>query len=100
MAKLSDFHGAVSKCFCTNSDPNQPMDCKACFCRGWVAACLACNGSGQTRVPVAGTNTGDMASTCSKCGGTGTFPANAPAVAPATLHIPESTHEEEALQTA
>lgn len=86
MASLKDFHGAIERCFCTN--PAEPMDCKNCLCRGYVAKCLACDGKGQTRVPVAGTNTGDMASTCNSCGGCGTFPANAPVVT------------EEALQTA
>jgi DnaJ-class molecular chaperone len=54
------------------------MDCKACFSRGFVATCKACEGNGQITIPVAGTNSGDMKSTCDKCGGTGTFPANKP----------------------
>lgn len=89
MPDLKSFHGAVTKCYCTNPDPQQPMDCKNCMCRGYVAECLGCNGKGQISVPVAGAQSGNMNSTCHLCGGTGHFPANAPAPV-----------EEEALQTA
>jgi hypothetical protein len=83
MTRLSDFKGAIKKCHCTNSDPQQPMDCKHCLCRGYLAQCLGCQGQGQIRVPVAGAHSGDMASTCHLCGGSGTFPSNAPVPEPA-----------------
>lgn len=54
------------------------MPCERCKCRGYVAQCLACLGKGQTEVPVAG-GSGLMKSTCSTCGGGGTFPINKPA---------------------
>lgn len=73
MPRLSDFHGTVAKCHCTNHDPEQPMDCHHCFSRGYVAECKACGGKGQTSVPVAGAQSGEMKSTCDKCGGTGHF---------------------------
>lgn len=75
--KLSDYRGKVSKCHCTNSDPETPMPCNACFCRGYTAECLACKGSGQNIVPVAG-GSGEMKSTCSVCGGKGKFGVNKP----------------------
>lgn len=78
--RLLDFHGKITKCSCTNSDPKQPMDCRNCQCRGYVAECLGCGGKGQITVPVAGAQSGDMKSTCSLCGGIGHFPSNAPAV--------------------
>jgi len=74
--KLTDFHGVVSRCHCTN--PDVPMGCKNCFSRGFVAVCLACSGTGQTTVPVAGAAAGDMKSTCDKCGGSGTFSVRKP----------------------
>lgn len=74
---LRTFHGTIKKCeTCTN--PAQPMDCKRCFCRGYLSVCLNCSGTGQTTTKVAGTDMGNMRSTCDKCGGTGTFPANKP----------------------
>lgn len=78
MPDLKSFHGKITRCFCTN--PADPMDCKNCMCRGYVAECLACGGKGQIRVPVAGAQSGDMSSTCHLCSGTGHFPSNAPAV--------------------
>jgi hypothetical protein len=81
MAELTikDYHGAVSKCAaCSNADPETPMHCPQCFCRGYVAECLACKGAGQTIVPVAG-GSGEMKSTCSVCGGKGKFGVNKPA---------------------
>jgi hypothetical protein len=80
MAELTikDFHGAVTKCgACSNADPETPMPCPICFCRGYVAQCLACKGEGQTIVPVAG-GSGEMKSTCSVCGGKGRFGVNKP----------------------
>jgi hypothetical protein len=83
MTKLSDFKGEITPCHCTNKDPRQPMDCKHCLCRGYLAQCLACNGKGQITVPVAGAQSGDMRSTCHLCGGSGSFPSNAPVAQPA-----------------
>ena len=74
---ISDYKGKVSKCFCTNADPATPMPCERCFCRGYVAECLACLGKGQTDVPVAG-GSGMMKHTCLMCGGKGTFSINKP----------------------
>jgi hypothetical protein len=77
--KLSDYHGAVSRCDrCTNWDPTQPMSCSKCFCRGYVAACLACEGKGQVEEPVAGAAKGTMKSTCNTCGGKRSFPVPKP----------------------
>lgn len=78
MTNLKSFHGEISPCFCTNKD-GDPMDCNNCRCRGYVAKCLACDGKGQTSVPVAGAQSGNMAATCNLCGGIGHFPSNAPA---------------------
>jgi len=79
MAELTikDYHGAVKKCHCSNSDPETPMTCNVCFCRGYTAECLACKGKGQTVVPVAG-GSGEMLSTCSACGGKGFYGVNKP----------------------
>lgn len=74
---LKDFHGVVSKCYCTN--PELSMSCKNCFSRGFVAVCLQCSGTGQIKVPVAGAASGDMRSTCDKCGGIGHFGVSKPA---------------------
>jgi hypothetical protein len=74
---LKDFHGVVSKCHCTN--PALSMSCKNCFSRGFVAVCLQCSGTGQIKVPVAGAASGDMRSTCDKCGGIGHFGVPKPA---------------------
>lgn len=74
---LKDFHGIVSKCHCTN--PATPMNCKTCFARGFTAICLQCSGKGQVTVPVAGAATGEMKSTCDKCGGMGAFGVPKPA---------------------
>ena len=77
--KIQDFHGAVSKCGeCTNADPTQPMPCNRCFCRGFVAQCIGCNGTGQRKEPVAGSTGGDMAVTCAPCAGKGVFGVNKP----------------------
>jgi hypothetical protein len=67
--KIQDYHGAVSQCFCTNHDPAKPMPCQRCFCRGYVAECLACQGTGQIEEGVAGAAAGTMRSTCKICGG-------------------------------
>lgn len=77
--KISDYWGKVSKCHCTNSDPNTPMSCARCFCRGYVAECLACQGTGQIEEPVAGAMKGTMKSTCGVCGGKKVFAINKPA---------------------
>jgi hypothetical protein len=76
--KISDYHGKISQCFCTNSDPDKPMSCPRCFCRGFVAECLACQGTGQIEEPVAGAMKGTMKSTCGICGGKKVFAVNKP----------------------
>jgi DnaJ-class molecular chaperone len=76
--KISDFHGKVSTCFCTNHLQNQPMGCDRCYCRGYVAECLGCNGTGQKTESVAGGN-GVMQTTCPACGGKKVFGVNKPA---------------------
>lgn len=74
---LRQFHGVVKKCeTCTN--PDLPMDCRRCFCRGYLAVCLNCSGTGQITSDVAGSASGTMRSTCDKCGGTGFFSARKP----------------------
>lgn len=75
---LKDFHGKISKCFCTNSDPSTPMACQRCFARGYVAECLSCQGTGQVEEPVAGAGKGTMRSTCGVCGGKKVFGVNKP----------------------
>ena len=78
--KISDFHGAVSKCpQCTNDNPETPMSCARCFCRGFLAQCLRCLGKKQIEEPVAGAAKGTMKSTCEICGGKGEFATNKPA---------------------
>lgn len=77
--KIQDYYGKISKCFCTNSDPKTPMACARCFSRGFVAECLACQGTGQVEEPVAGAGKGTMKSTCSVCGGKKCFAVNKPA---------------------
>lgn len=84
--KMQDYYGAVSRCDrCTNWDPARPMSCDNCFCRGFVADCLNCNGSGQISEVVAGTATlqdksaAMMKSTCNICGGKRHFACNKPA---------------------
>jgi hypothetical protein len=77
--KISDLHGKVEKCWCTNSDPAKPMPCQRCFCRGYVAGCLQCNATGQIEEAVAGGAKGTMAVTCPGCGGTKVFGVNKPA---------------------
>jgi hypothetical protein len=77
--KLSDYFGAVQKCpQCTNSNPETPMNCVRCFCRGFLAQCLRCQGKKQIEEPVAGAATGTMKSTCGICGGKGEFAVNKP----------------------
>lgn len=76
---ISQFHGTVEKCkICTNAD-GEHMDCKNCFCRGYVAQCTLCGGKGQVCIPVAGASDGTMNSTCSACGGRGVFGVRKPA---------------------
>ncbi len=78
--KLSDFKGKVSQCnVCTNHDPAKPMPCNRCFCRGYVAECLNCQGVGQIEEPVAGAMKGNMKVTCPVCGGKKVFPTTKPA---------------------
>lgn len=75
---IKDFHGPISKCdICTN--PETPMECRKCLCRGFVASCMNCGGVGQKREKVAGASAGHMSATCSICGGCGTLPVNKPA---------------------
>lgn len=94
---LKEFQGVITKCnVCTN--PEKAIYCKNCFCRGFVAICLACSGTGQITVPVAGAASGDMKSTCDKCGGTGHYgvvkPENWDAEqAPAEVHAETSSVE-------
>jgi hypothetical protein len=77
--KMSDLHGAVTKCDrCSNANPETPMPCAKCFCRGFVAACLQCNGTGQIEESVVGGAKGMMLSTCPGCGGTKCFGVNKP----------------------
>lgn len=76
--KISDLHGNVERCWCTNWDPTRPMPCDRCFCRGYVAACLQCNATGMTTEAVAG-GAGKMQVTCPGCGGKKVFGVNKPA---------------------
>lgn len=76
---ISDFYGKIDKCnCCTNSKPDEPMPCNACFCRGYVAECLSCRGTGQKTEAVAG-GAGEMRVTCNACGGKAKFAVNKPA---------------------
>jgi hypothetical protein len=77
--KIQDLHGHVEKCWCTNADPAKPMPCARCFCRGFVAACLQCNATGQIEEAVVGGAKGTMLTTCPGCGGTKVFGVNKPA---------------------
>lgn len=77
MHPISDFYGKVSRCRCTNHDPETPMPCPDCFCRGYVAQCLRCMGSGMFKEPVAGAK-GEMQVTCGICGGKGKYGVNKP----------------------
>lgn len=86
---LKDFHGVVSKCHCTN--PAIPDNCKNCFSRGFTAVCLQCSGTGQVKVPVAGAASGDMKSTCDKCGGMGHFGVPKPANGDAEHPVQDET---------
>jgi hypothetical protein len=77
--ELKDYRGRVTRCgTCTNYDPEQPMACNRCFCRGYVAECLACAGKGAVEQPVAGGVSGMMTSTCHICAGKGIFGVNKP----------------------
>lgn len=78
--QIKDYHGAVIKCpQCTNSNPATPMNCVRCFCRGFLATCLACMGKKQIEEPIAGAAKGTMKSTCNTCAGKGEFAVNKPA---------------------
>ena len=75
---ISDFYGEVKVCpYCTNA-AGLAIDCKHCFCRGYLAECMNCDGTGQTEEPMAG-GPGKMKSTCGPCGGTGQFGVSKPA---------------------
>lgn len=76
--KMSDLHGNVTRCTCTNWNPETPTSCKWCFSRGYVAECLGCSGEGMKTESVAGGN-GTMKVTCPSCGGLGKFGVNKPA---------------------
>jgi|SRR6185437_1846368 len=77
--KLSDYFGAVIKCpQCTNDNPATPMSCVRCFCRGFLATCLRCEGKKQIEEPIAGAAQGSMKSTCGMCGGKGEFAVSKP----------------------
>ena len=83
MAKqdISQFHGQVRKCHCGIVDHPEKVGeraCKACYNRGYLATCTACNGDGQITQAMAG-GPGTMKSTCSSCGGAGSFGVNKPA---------------------
>jgi hypothetical protein len=74
--KLTDYHGPVRKCeMCLPAINIHKQFCQWCMSRGYLATCLACDGKGKTRVPVQG-SIGEMDSTCTLCGGKGTFPAS------------------------
>jgi hypothetical protein len=73
---IQDYYGRVTKCACTN--PDLPESCnKGCFCRGYIAECLACMGTGMVVENVAGSS-GKMQVTCAPCSGKGKFPINKP----------------------
>lgn len=76
MADLTKYHGPARKCeFCLPAVNIHKQFCQHCMSRGYLATCLNCDGKGKLRVPVAG-SLGEMDSTCTLCGGTGTFPAS------------------------
>lgn len=86
---ISKFHGAVRPCSCgaydketgkVNPEKSGDRACRFCFGRGFVAACLGCEGKGRNEVPVNGNDKklGVMASTCSPCGGMGIYGVNKP----------------------
>lgn len=75
---IKDLHGAVTRCTCTNWNPETPTSCKWCFSRGYVAECLSCSGKGMKEEPVAGAS-GKMSVTCASCGGSGRYGVNKPA---------------------
>lgn len=76
--KISDLHGKIERCWCTNWDKDRPMPCDRCFCRGYVAECLQCSASGMVSESVAG-GAGKMNATCPGCGGKKHFGVNKPA---------------------
>lgn len=76
MNEISAYYGKVSRCACTNPEIPEPCN-KGCFCRGYVAQCLRCMGTGLFKEPVAGAS-GEMSVTCGICGGKGKFGVNKP----------------------
>ena len=83
MANISMYHGEVSECTCgiyRNPEKQGQRSCGFCWGRGFVASCLACHGKGKNEVPVNGNDPalGVMSSTCSKCGGVGSYGVNKP----------------------
>lgn len=86
MATIARYHGAVRPCSCGAYDPKTgkvdpeksgPRACQHCKGRGFLAACLKCNGKGQYTEGMAG-GPGSMTVTCSSCGGTGSYGVNKP----------------------
>lgn len=76
MSDLTKYYGVVRKCeMCLPKVNVHGNFCSWCFGRGYLATCLNCDGKGKLTVPVAG-SVGEMESTCTLCGGKGTFPAS------------------------
>jgi hypothetical protein len=95
MANISAYHGEVSACSCgiyEHPERTGERACRACFNRGFVAVCTACDGQGQIEQKMAG-GPGTMKATCSLCGGGGRYGVNKPAdwdeTHPKELAVPE-----------
>ena len=76
---IAAFYGEVQVCNACSNSKGEPMSCASCFSRGYLARCTACNGTGQTEIPVAGAGSGKMKSACGACGAKGFFGVNRPA---------------------
>src|ERR1035437_5398030 len=73
---LSIYKGDIRICpFCKPLDRLSGRSCPFCMSRGYVAACLNCDGTGLCTAKSIWDGKSDHSSTCNMCGGKGLFPA-------------------------